>query len=97
MKEKSEARTTGSAGTSARKSPGGAAAPPAQKRGKLDPVLLFQAGLAVTVLAMSLIVLGVIAGSLFLPGIYVLIVGMLLIALAGILYVLPSAAESARA
>jgi hypothetical protein len=69
---------------------------PRAARGKIHPGLLLELGLALVVLGMSLVVLGVIAGPVFLIGVYILIAGMLLIASAGILYVIPRYADGAR-
>jgi hypothetical protein len=98
MRGKPEGRTEGSRAGSERKSPPADAvlARPKTRR-KVDPILLLQAGIALTVAAMSLIVLGVIAGPLFLPGVYVLIAGMLVTAAAGILQAIQGDAENGRA
>ncbi|MGH7471053.1 MAG: hypothetical protein ACRENP_24145 [Longimicrobiales bacterium] len=51
--------------------------------------LLLEAGLTLAALGMMLVVLGVIAGPFFYPGLFVLTAGLLLAATAGVLYVLP--------
>ena len=59
-----------------------------------QPGLLLQTGLLVAVLGMTLVVLGVIVGPLFYPGVFVLMAGQLLCAWAGIIYTL--SADDAR-
>ena len=51
--------------------------------------LILQAGIGAAVLGMVLIVLGVITGALFLPGVVVLVVSALVIALGAVLSLLP--------
>jgi hypothetical protein len=53
----------------------------------LQPELIALTGVAAAVLGMVLIVLGVISGALFTPGVVVLLIGSLALAAAGILMV----------
>jgi hypothetical protein len=49
--------------------------------------IILRAGVGVTVMGMTLIVLGVIYGPLFFPGLFVLTLGLVGVAVAGLLYV----------
>ena len=51
---------------------------------KLTPILLLYFGLAITTLGMIFVVLGVLSGGLFLPGVVLLLIGQLIIAAAGV-------------
>ena len=51
---------------------------------KVTPILVLYAGLALLTLGMVLVCLGVIHGSVFLPGVTILSIGMAICAAAGI-------------
>jgi hypothetical protein len=51
---------------------------------KLTADVLLQGGLALALLGLILVVLGVLSGGLFLPGVVVLLIGLLVTAGAGV-------------
>ena len=62
---------------------------------KLTPIFLLYIGLAVTTLGMILVVLGVMSGALFLPGVVLLLIGQLIVAAAGVFGCVGSPVEPA--
>jgi hypothetical protein len=56
--------------------------------------IIMRAGVAVAVFGMALIVLGVISGGLFYPGLFVLTAGLVGVAVAGMLYVIRPARQT---